>query len=78
MPSELSSVLSAKGKAYCETTTVHGFAYWVSAPRFLEKVFWVLVVVTGFSLASMIVHAAVVDWMDNPASTGIQTFSKVS
>ena len=64
-------------KAYCEATTVHGFAYWVNAPRFVERIFWVAVVVTGFTCASLIISAAVRDWQENPGVTTIKTFSRV-
>ena len=26
-------VLGYNGRAYCENTSIHGFAYWVNAPR---------------------------------------------
>lgn len=65
-------------KAYCETTTIHGFAYWVSAPRLLEKLFWAIVVVIGFTCAGLIVTSAVKDWNENPGVVIINTFSKVS
>jgi hypothetical protein len=63
-------------KEYCETTTVHGFQYWVSAPGHLEKLFWVIVVITGFSCAGSIISIAVQDWMENPGITGVDTYSK--
>ncbi len=28
-------VLGENAKQYCESTTIHGFAYWVSAPRYI-------------------------------------------
>jgi hypothetical protein len=65
-------------RAYCEITTIHGFGYWVTAPRFLEKFFWVSVVFTGFFCASLIIHTAVDDWNTNPGIVTIKTFSKVS
>jgi hypothetical protein len=65
-------------RAYCETTTIHGFSYWVTASRLLEKLFWMSVVLTGFICASLIINTAVDDWTKNPGIVTIKTFSKVS
>ncbi len=70
------SILSEHGKAYCETTSIHGFAYWVSAPRVIEKAFWVIVVITFMCCAAAIIHAAAVGWISDPSATKIKTFSK--
>ena len=32
---------------YCENTSLHGFAYWVSSRKLIERFFWV-VIVCGF------------------------------
>jgi hypothetical protein len=70
--------LQAQAKAYCETTSIHGFSYWVSAPRLIEKLFWVAVVLTGFTCASFIINHAVDDWQHNPSTVTINSFSKVN
>ena len=62
---------------YCETTTIHGFSYWVSARNLPEKLFWVLVVIIGFICASLIISTAIEGWLDEPGVTLIKTFSKV-
>jgi hypothetical protein len=72
-----SNLLKQQAKAYCETTSIHGFTYWVNAPRFVEKLFWVAVVLTGFTCASLIIKAAFADWQKNPGIVTINTFSKV-
>ncbi len=71
-------ILGEKGRAYCEATTVHGFAYWVAAPTTPEKIFWVCVVLTGFTCAGLIVDSAIRDWIENPGDTGIETFTMES
>ena len=70
-------MLCSSVSAYCENTTVHGFAYWVSAPRAAEKLAWVAVVIAGFAAGGSIVASAVRDWIVNPSVTTIDTFSKV-
>ena len=68
-------ILNAKN--YCESTSIHGFSYWVSAENVFEKLFWILTVVIGFSCASVIISNAVQGWVDQPGVTEIRTFSKV-
>ncbi len=72
------SILSEHGKGYCEATSLHGFAYWVSAPRIIEKVFWVVIVLTFMCCACSIIHTAAVAWIETPGDTKIKTFSKVT
>jgi hypothetical protein len=72
-----SKLLAANARAYCETTSIHGFAYWVSAPRLLEKLFWVIVVCTGFLCASLIIISPLQDWRDHPGVVSINSFSRV-
>jgi hypothetical protein len=73
-----SNLLKRQAKAYCETTSIHGFTYWVNAPRFIEKIFWVAVVLTGFTVASVIISASIDDWQKNPGIVTVNTFSTFS
>jgi hypothetical protein len=72
-----SNLLKRQAKAFCESTSIHGFIYWVNAPRLIEKLFWVAVVLTGFTCASLIIGAAFDDWQKNPGIVSIDSFSKV-
>ena len=54
---------------FCENTTLHGFAYVVSAPRLLERFFWGLVIAAFVSYGWTTVFKAVVDWGENPTVT---------
>ena len=63
---------------YCENTTIHGFSYWVSCESLPQKLFWVATVVAGLFCACLINSSAVQGWIDKPATTVIQTFSKVN
>jgi hypothetical protein len=71
------TIVKANARAYCENTSIHGFSYWITAPRLLEKFFWVIVVVFGLICASLIINTAVKDWQDSPTVTVIKSFSKV-
>ena len=41
---------------YCESTSVHGFAYLVDRRHWCEGVFWAFVIATGLTLASIIIN----------------------
>ena len=72
-----SNVILSNAASYCESTSIHGFSYWVSADNVFEKLFWILTVVIGFSCAYAIISHAVQGWVDQPGVTEIRTFSKV-
>ena len=63
--------------SYCETTTIHGFVYWIEAENILERLFWVAVVCIGFLFGSLIVTSAFQEWQEKPTITVIQSFSEV-
>ena len=72
-----SNVIFANAVSYCNVTTIHGFFYCVSAENIVEKLFWVLTVVIGFTCSSLIISSAIQGWLDEPGVTVINTFSKV-
>ena len=39
------------------------------------KFLWIIIVVTGFSIASMLINSAFSDWAESPISTTTETFS---
>lgn len=71
------NVIYANAVSYCETTSIHGFAYWISADNLAEKLFWFIVVCIGFSCSGLIISSAVRGWREHPGVTVIKTFSKV-
>ncbi len=52
----LCDILWSHCREYCESTSIHGFAYWVAAPRLLEKLFWVCLVATFGTFAALIIR----------------------
>ena len=44
-------------KAYCDSTTVHGFAY-LNSYGWCERMFWVAVIATGLAVASVVINQA--------------------
>ena len=71
------SVLTTNAINYCETTTLHGFLYWVQARNLYERLFWIVLVVTCFISSCFIVSLSIKQWIAEPGITMIQSFSKV-
>ena len=59
-------------KQYLEGSTIHGLAYISSSSRF-KRLFWVLVVVTGFTAAGILIYQSFANWEESPVSTTIET-----
>ena len=69
--------LSSTGNDYCQNTTVHGFAYWVSPDCHpVEKVFWIVIVIIGFTAGAIIVSKAIISWNEKPKKVEISSFSE--
>ena len=59
-------------RTFLESSTIHGLSY-ISTERKIVKLFWILVVILGFTGASIIIYQSFQDWHDNPITTTIQT-----
>ena len=59
-------------RTFLESSTIHGLGY-ISTTRRLVKVFWVLVVIAGFTGAGILIYQSFQDWNDNPITTTIET-----
>ena len=59
-------------KNYLESSTVHGFIY-ISTTRRLAKIFWITVIITGFTTAGYLIKQSFKEWEDNPVTTTIET-----
>ena len=66
-------------KEVLESSSIHGLVYW-STTKGLTKLFWILVVITGFSGAGFLIQQSFQSWQDGPIKTTIETLpiSKVS
>ena len=58
---------------FLETSTIHGLAYISTAPSTLSKVFWLLVVIFGFSTAFYLINDSYTNWEASPIATSIST-----
>ena len=71
------SVLKRNAKEYCNSTSLHGFAYWVQARNNFERFAWIVLTIASLTCAGVIISSAVRDWEENPGVTGIASFNKV-
>ena len=59
-------------KLFLESSTVHGLTY-ISTTRRFTRLFWVFVVLGGFSCALYLIHESFQSWTESPVSTTIET-----
>ena len=56
----LCRTLVGTASQYCDNTTVHGFQYIVSGMNILEKIYWTIIVIVSFTLASIVLNGKAV------------------
>ena len=59
-------------KEYLATSTIHGLSYITSTKNFV-KLFWILTVLSGFSLAGFLIYQSFQEWEENPITTTVET-----
>ena len=59
-------------RSFLESSTIHGLVY-ISTESKFARLFWILVVSTGFLLASYLIDDAFVNWEESPIKTTIET-----
>ena len=59
-------------KQFLETSTIHGLGYIPSTKRF-ARLFWILVVISGFTFAGYLIYQSFQSWYDSPIRTTIET-----
>ena len=59
-------------KEVLESSSIHGLVYWSTTKR-LTKLFWILVVITGFSGAGFLILKSFQSWQEGPIITTIET-----
>ena len=58
--------------SFLENSSIHGLGF-IAQTRAFARVFWVIVVICGFTLASQIIMISFKNWADNPVTTTIET-----
>ena len=59
-------------KTFLDSSTIHGLS-WISTTRRWSRLFWLLIVIGGFSGAGYLIHASFYNWELSPISTAIET-----
>ena len=55
-----------------QVSSIHGFGHIVSTRRY-SRLFWILVVIFGFSVAIYLIYVSFNDWSESPVSTTLET-----
>ena len=70
-------VLSRTVKEYADSTTIHGINYiFESGISVIERLVWIVSVITGIILALYLSVYAYIDWVDNPVITTVTSTGK--
>ena len=59
-------------KEFLDTSTIHGLS-WISGTRKWSRLFWILIVIGGFSGAGYLIYTSFDNWEKSPISTTIET-----
>ena len=59
-------------RTFLESSTIHGLTY-ISTTRKYTRLFWILVVLTGFVGASLLIKESFDSWSESPVKTTIET-----
>ena len=57
---------------FLESSTIHGLTY-ISTTRKYVKLFWILIVITGFFGAGYLINESFDSWSESPVKTNIET-----
>ena len=54
--------------SFLKSSTIHGLSY-IATNRKFVKLFWIIVVITGFTCASILIYQSFEDWYESPVKT---------
>ena len=57
---------------FLETSTIHGLNF-ISTTRKYSRLFWILVVLAGFTSAAYLINTSFQSWADSPIKTTVET-----
>ena len=61
-------------RTFLESSTIHGFSYIPTTKKYI-RLFWVIVVISGFSGAGYLIYESFQAWEESPVATTIETQS---
>ena len=59
-------------QTFLESSTIHGLTY-ISTTRKYVRIFWILIVVSGFTGAGVLIYQSFQAWDESPVKTTIET-----
>ena len=60
-------------KTFLESSTIHGLLHISTNKKYATKLFWIVVVILGFTAASYMIYESFQTWADSPIKTTIET-----
>ena len=60
-------------RTFLESSTIHGLVYISTTKKNLARIFWILVVITGFIGAGVMIYNSFQSWRDSPVKTTTET-----
>ena len=66
--------MMAQVKHFLESSTIHGVVY-ISTAKGFSKIFWLMIVICGFSTAYMMISQSMMEWHQSPITTSTETMS---
>ena len=58
---------------FLESSTIHGLVYMSTEKKRFVKIFWILVVIGGFTGAGVMIYNSFQSWAESPVKTTIET-----
>ena len=59
-------------KEFLESSSIHGLGY-ISTTRHIVRLFWIFVVITGFTFVGVLINQSFSSWTSSPITTTIET-----
>ena len=60
---------------YLEASSLHGLAYLQRGNSFLTRLFWSVIVIVGFTLASVFLYGQITDWEKHQTITTLESIA---
>ena len=62
-------------RGYLDSTTIHGFSYLGASKNVIERIAWIFIIGTCFTLAGVLITKSIEDANENPILTTFETVS---
>ena len=69
----LKETIASRVTEYLESTTIHGFSYLTGGRHICERVTWLIIIGTCFTLAALLIHQSIEEANQNPVMTNVES-----